>query len=133
MTRIRRGLRRSGHASLHPEQYCRFRDFIELVPPPDDVYTIFLYYTETITDLSQSDDVPVIPATWHVGIVFLARWYYYDDQGDVPKATYGLNAYKAWLSDRSTVFEEETVDIDSSVELPTYSTPQAKLNFDESL
>lgn len=114
-----------------PDRYVRLRDFIELIPTPDDAYTIFIHYTETIADLVQTDDVPVIPIPWHVGIVFLARWYYRDDQGDLPKASYALNAYNGWLSNRPTTFDEETVDIDSAVELPTLTYSEPRLDFDE--
>jgi len=116
-----------------PEYYIRFRDFIQLVAPPDDVYVLEIHYREDITDLSADGDIPIIPLPWHIAIVFLARWYYYDDQGDLPKAAYSLNAYKTWLSDRPTEMDEETADMDSAVELPSIDAGVAEKDFDEGM
>jgi len=123
----------TAQTSAKPKNYVRFRNYLELVPPPDDAYVIRVYYRTSITDLSLDGDEPVIPVTWHIAIVLLARWYYFDDQGDLPKAGYSLRAYDRWLRDRSTIDEEESSDYDSAVELSSLETQDERLNFDQSL
>lgn len=120
-----------------PVWYIRLRQFVTLMTDdggaPDGIYTIRIHYTDTITDLAEATDTPVIPIPWHVGIILLARWYYHDEQGDNPKAAYALNAWRSWLSDRSTEIEEELMaDMDSGVEVPTLTQQDPRLNFDQS-
>jgi hypothetical protein len=117
--------------SGQPERFVRFRNFLKLDPPPDDVYTIRVYYRENITDLSLDGDEPVTPTTWDTGILILARWYYYDAMGDLPKAGYALNAYRTWISDRSTEIEEEMSAYAGGVELPELSSGSGdRVSFD---
>jgi len=41
-------------------------------PIPDDVINIQYRYYKRVTDLSSDADIPVLPAKWHMGIVFTA-------------------------------------------------------------
>lgn len=109
-----------------PQFYVRYRTFVRLIPTPDAVYTIMLYYRESITDLSDDTDEPVIPLDWDIGIKLLARWYYYDEHGDIPKAEYALRAYRNWLEDKPSQMEEETRDQDKGVEMPTLNSRRRK-------
>lgn len=104
-----------------PVQYARFENYIQLFPVPDAVYTIEVYYKVVITALSANADVPVIPESWHEGIVLLARWVYYDEQPDYAKAQYALGVFKDWVAEQPVEVHEETVDLDAAVELPTLS------------
>ncbi len=121
-------------ADAQPTVYARFRDFIRLYPVPDAIYTISLFYRENITDLSLDGDEPVINQPWHHSIRLLARWYYYDEQGDLAKAEYALTAYQRWLSDKPTELSEETRE-DMGVEIPHLKNfkRRARQNFDTSL
>lgn len=120
------------HENGQPLYYVRFRQHIILVPTPDGVYTLEIFYTDTITDLTNDSDVPVLPETWTPAIWMLARWYYYDDQGDMPKADKAFDTYRIWLSDKPSEIEEESVDIDSGAELPTLTNQDPRLDFDHS-
>jgi hypothetical protein len=94
-----------------PTDYIRLASSIMLFPIPDGIYTIMLegvYVEKLVAD----SDVPVIPATWHDGILLRARWYYFDTRGDVGKAIYASNTYKDWLSDKPSEIDEEKVDLD---------------------
>jgi len=116
-----------------PENYIRLREFIRLYPTPDGIYTIWIFHREEIADLAADGDEPVINLSWHPAIPRLARYKYYDEQGDIPKAQYAFTAYQAWLSDKPTEFEEESRDIDSGVTIPTLQRRKtSQLDFERS-
>lgn len=119
------------NVNAKPLKYVRYRDFVELVPIPDDVYTIEVFYKYFVVTLANDGDSPGIPASWHYGIVLLAKWYYYTDQADAPKAAMAYEAFKLWVSDKPTEIDEESVDIDSGVDILTLSqqsTPRQDFN-----
>lgn len=133
---VKFGLRRGDTVTVtqngRPQAYERIRGFVRLYPPPDGIYTIRLRYRENITDLSADGDEPLIPMTWHFGIVLHARWNYFDDKGDIPKATHAWNTFVAWVEGKQTEIEEESIDLDSGVELPTLAgNVEPRLDFDE--
>lgn len=115
-----------------PTGYVRFRDWITLVPTPDDAYTIQLHYKADVTDLSADADEPVLPSVWHRGIVMLAAFYYYDEEGDVPKAQSAYNVYELWASKKPVEVDEEKTDFDSGVTIPSLGTTPKALDFNES-
>jgi len=103
-----------------PTHYIRAGRYIELLSAPDGLYSLTIYYNTHVATLVEDDDEPVIPATWHPGIVLLARYKYWDEFYDVNKAQYSFNAYKLWLADKPSEMDmEKAADLDSSVELPT--------------
>jgi hypothetical protein len=105
-----------------PRYYVRYRNYVELIPTPsEDGFVIEVYYIAIPAILAEDSDIPVLPLTWHDGVVKRARWYYFDEKGDVAQATAALNSYSVWLSDKPSEIEQESVDIDSGVELPTLS------------
>lgn len=112
-----------------PEKYIRYRNFIRIEPMPDDVYDIRLWYKAGIVDLALDADLPVLPASWHEGIIKLARHYYYDAKPDVAKAQYALAVYQSWLSTKPVEVDEEKRDLDKGVRIPTLQRPRA-LDFD---
>ena len=114
----------------NPVSYARWGEGIQLYPQPDGVYQIEVYTKRQVTSLSADGDTPVIPTSWHNGIVLLARWYYYDSIGDLPKAEYAYNTFKLWLADKPVEIEEEKSDIDSGVAIPTLARPTSRLDFD---
>ena len=114
--------------SGQPLQYLRSVDWIELYPIPDAVYTIEMWYKTQVADLASPADEPAIPLPWHVGIVNLGRWYYWDEKGDIPKARWAMDNFKVWVSDMPVEVDEETVGIDSGVRIPTLLN-----NFDKGL
>lgn len=101
-----------------PREYVRYRNYVELLPTPDAVYTIEVFYLALQVLLANDSDVPVLPDNWHDGIWMRAKWYYFMDHGDLAQQTNALNAYTIWLSDKPSEIDEESRDIDSGVELP---------------
>lgn len=102
-----------------PHSYTRYRNYVELHPTPNEENTIEVYYNAIPALLGVDEDIPILPLSWHEGIWMRAKWYYYLDQGDEAKATSANNFYMIWLSDKPSEIEEESVDIDSGVEVPT--------------
>lgn len=116
-----------------PRYYMRHRDWVELHPVPDGVYEMEIFYKIVVEELVADTDEPVIPETWHVGIVSLARYWYYDEEGDLPKAKNAMNAFEVWLSRQPVEVDEEKIDFDSGVGVPTLSElPVARLDFHHS-
>jgi hypothetical protein len=117
-----------------PTGYHLFVGKIEFDPLPDGIYTIVVQARADITALSADSDVPVIPVTWHEGILMLAKYKYYSNQqGDLPKAYAAKNEYKDWLSDQPDEVDEEKMDIDSGVSIPTLGDAlTSRLDFDHS-
>src|SRR5215831_9176859 len=104
---------------MWPRYYVRYRNYVELLPVPDaDGYVIEVFYIAIPGLLAVDLDVPLLPETWHRGIILRARWYFFTDRGDSAQATEALNTYSIWLSDKPSEIEEETVDIDAAVETP---------------
>ena len=116
-----------------PQIYIRTGTGITLDPVPDAVYTIKYLYKGKITPLVADADEPVIPDGWDEGIKLLARHKYYDDKGDLQKAYWATNSYREWMRDQPSEIDEESVDIDSAVELPTLNAglPRYSSNLDE--
>jgi len=119
-----------------PTGYIRYQNQIELDPTPDAVYSIRLILKSGITDLSLDADTPVLPVSWHEGIIKLAKYNYYaNEQNDLPKATFAKQDFKDWLVDQPTEIDEEKVDFDSGVSLPelnAWAANRQRLDFDHS-
>lgn len=108
--------------TTQPLFYIRYRNFIRLEPTPDGVYTIELFYKAGVVNLAGDEDSPILPATWHEGIVKLGRHYFYDEKGDIPKAQYALAIYNSWLSTKPNEVDEEKKDLDKGVRIPSLAT-----------
>jgi hypothetical protein len=105
-----------------PKQYVRYRNYLHLLPTPDQVYTIAVYFKQIAVLLQLDTDVPALPADWHIGIVWRARWYYFVEAGDSQQATIADNNFKLWVLDKPTEIEEETVDQDQGIGRPELQT-----------
>lgn len=105
-----------------PTHYIRYRNFMRLEPTPDGVYTIELFYKAGVVNLVDNADEPILPSTWHEGIIKLARHYFYDEKGDIPKAQYALAIYNSWLSTKPNEVDEEKKDLDKGVRIPTLAS-----------
>jgi hypothetical protein len=105
-----------------PLAYVRQRDWIELSPAPDDVYTIRLTYKATNT-MVQDTDTPVTPVTWDKGILHLARAKFYDEiRLDTEKAKWAFTVYETWVQSKPVEVEEEDfADNVEGVVMPTLS------------
>ena len=100
--------------SAKPLSYVRTKDWIQLMPTPDAVYTIFIYYLTTIADLTLDADTFVLPLPWHDGIVLKARHTFYDERGDIGKAIYSKNEWKEWVADKPSEIDLEKDDLEDA-------------------
>ena len=113
-----RGTANGGPYAGSATRYIRAGRYIELVPTPNAVETIYIYYHTHVASLVEDTDRPVLPESWHPGIIQLARYKWWDERGDMAKATYAYQAYKLWLSDKPSEIDQEKVDMDEAVQLP---------------
>lgn len=90
-----------------PLNYLRERDWVQLFPPPDDIYTLELKYKASAAAMTLDADEPVFPSTWDQGVLYLARWKYWDVRGDLEKASFAYNAWKLWVKDKPSEIAEE--------------------------
>lgn len=97
-----------------PLYYVRAKDWIQLIPTPDAVYNVMIFYLTEIADMVDDGDAPIIPLPWHDGIVLKARHTYYDERGDIGKAIYAKNEWKDWVSDKPSEIDLEKDDLEDS-------------------
>ncbi len=97
-----------------PLYYVRIKNFFQLVPIPDAIYTLDIFYLQMVADLAADADVPVIPAPWHDGMILKARHMYYDERGDIGKAIYAKNEWKDWVSDKPSEIDLEKDDLEDA-------------------
>lgn len=103
-----------------PKAYVRIKNWVQLVPVPDAVYTVSLYYTATSTDMVEDTDEPILPINWHIGLVHYARYIYYDSRQDFAKAQAMLGKWNAWVMTKSQEIDEEKEDNEfAGVVIPT--------------
>lgn len=114
-----------------PSYYVLMENFIRVWPVPDGVYTIEVYYRGAVTNLASNGQTPVIPASWHPGIVKLARQHYYDEiEGDLVKSKAAAESFAMWARGRVIEADEEKTDFDSGVSVvPLDSTGTNRLDF----
>lgn len=74
--------------------YRRENDLI-IWPVPSDVYTITLFYTKTLEELTE-DTVTPLPDEWYEPVLFGGVWRAYLRGGDVDRST-ALKSYQANL------------------------------------
>lgn len=103
-----------------PTDYLRERDWIQLFPPPDDVYTLELFYKAGPATLVADGDEPVTPSSWDEGVLLLARFKYWDNRLDAVKATYAQTVWSNWIKDKPVEVDEElAADDTEGVRIPT--------------
>lgn len=117
-----------------PQFYGRFSTYIQLFPTPDGVYSIELLGRIIAPVLATDTEIPPMPPTWHRGIAIYATYMYYADQArDQQKATFAFNEFAAWVRTKPVEIQDEMIDMDQGVELPTQGgSSSQRLNFDES-
>jgi hypothetical protein len=131
---IKIGERDAPQTLAKPMRYVRYRDWLELDPTPDGVYTMEVYYKYFHGRMSEDQHVPGLPLAWHEGIVVLAKYnYYINIATDQVKAGAAYQAWELWIRTKPTEIDEESVDIDSGVEVvPLNMSTTDRLDFDHS-
>lgn len=111
----------SGAVPGRPSRYALWQNEIQLYPPPDAVYAIEVFCKFEPNTMASPGDVPVLPVSWHYGIVLLGRWYYYDGGGvkDMAAAVDAMNSFTAWAAGRPKPVLQELDDLEQAVEVPT--------------
>lgn len=103
-----------------PSHYNRALGWLEFNCKPDKVYTIALFYKNDMADLVNDGDEPVIPLSWHDGIVKFARYLFYDEKQDFAKAQYMYASWTLWLESKPDELQDELLyDDDGAIEMPT--------------
>lgn len=115
----KRGPRYIGSVPLNvptgkPLNYVRVKNWMQLLPIPDAVYSLYIYYMATPADLVADADSFILPEPWHDGIVLKARHIYFDENGDVGKAIYANNQWKDWVSDKPSEIDLEKEDYEDA-------------------
>lgn len=116
-----RAIDRLDNRPWRPQFYVRYRNYLRLVPVPDAVYVIAVFYKYIPVLLAADADIPSLPEDWHPGIMLRAKWYYYVDTGDLMQSTSADNSFKLWALDKPTEIEEETEDMQEGVRRPESS------------
>lgn len=111
----------SGAVAGRPVAYALWGNEVQFYPPPDGEYNIELYMKFKPPALASPTDVPVIPVSWHMGIVLLGRWYYHDGGGpaiNLAAATSAMQSFSAWAAGRPLPTLQELDDLEQAVEVP---------------
>jgi len=102
-----------------PTNYFRDGGTLYIYPPPDGVYTLRVRYRNATTELSADGDTPIIPLSWHPGVVLLARCKHWESIEDWPKYQVARQGWNDWASTKTDeVAEELKADYDQGVKLP---------------
>jgi hypothetical protein len=75
-------------ATGQPQLYAIQGSNLELWPVPDGPFTVRLRYFRNPAELTNSIDVPEIPATYHHLLVSYALWHCYERENDYNSAQY---------------------------------------------
>lgn len=118
--------------SAQPTRFFRDATKIYLDPPPDDIYNLRLRYRQATVELADDTDEPVIPTSWHIGIVLLARYKYWEVLQDVAKMMVADQAWQKWVSNKSDeIAEELKADNDAAIRVPSLENFASRgLDFD---
>ena len=117
-----------------PQRYGRVGNNIRLFPTPDAVYSIKYLGKQVPADLVAGGDLVVLPDAWMDGMLKLGRAKYYDDIAhNATKAIEAYNSWTLWLETQPTEIDEEKVDDDSGVEIPTLGVVEPRYDWDSSL
>lgn len=93
-----------------PTKYYRQNDSIVLWPTPDQVYTIVIYYLQTLDDLSDADPNPALPKSWQELVLLGATWRGFLQVNDYTKAPLAQKTYAQLLSTAVPVESKEEWD-----------------------
>jgi len=111
----------SGAIAGKPTHYAMWGHEIQLYPPPDDVYAIELVAKFEPPKLVSPGDIPLLPVSWHYGIVSLGCWYYWDGGGvrNPAAAQLAMTSFATWTAGRPKPTLNELEDLEQAVEVPT--------------
>lgn len=111
----------SGAVAGKPTHYALWGNEIQFYPPPDAVYAIELFMKFQPPKMASPGDVPLLPPSWHYGIVALGQWYYWDGGGvrNAAAAQQALTSFATWAAARPQPSLRELDDVDTAVEVPT--------------
>lgn len=100
-----------------PTWYYRDKGNIIVFPTPDAVYSLEFITKIKPTALAADGDTPVLDELWHEGVVFLARWYFWDSILDYPKAQYSFGIWQNWVQTKPNELREDGLDLEEGVEI----------------
>lgn len=114
-----------------PRRYIRDRNWIHLDPPPKAVIIVKFTYTRKITPYTDDNAILTIPEDWHYLVCLRARWIYYTDNQDYPKAQNAWNTFELLAAKHPLPIEKELDERDVPAEFVELgSIRQRDLDFD---
>lgn len=113
-------MRRIGSTEVGvPCEYYLESGFFELFPIPSAVFNMGIQYWYLPGDMVLDSDKPVIPSSWHDGIVLYGRYLFYDSRMDTQKAQYSLASWNAWVISKPDEISEENVFTEGGISVPS--------------
>lgn len=106
----------------YPVRYIRERDWIQFDPPPAYVITIKLTYTKKLSGHTSDTDLLILPEDWHYLVCLRARWLYYSDTQDYPKAQNAWNTFELLAAKHPLPLEKEMDEKDIPAEFVELGT-----------
>ena len=111
----------SGAVAGRPTHYALWGNEIQFYPPLDGTYAFEVFAKFEPPKLTSPGDIPLIPPSWHYGIVLLGRYYYWDGAGvtNLAMAQAAMGSFNLWASGRMPPTLRELDDSEQAVEVPT--------------
>lgn len=100
----------SSEEEAPPTHYFRQGSDITFWPTPDDVYTLILYYRQTLDDLSDSNTDPQLPKSWQELLILGAVYRGFLRFNDYDKANSSKAHYVGQLNSMIPVESKEEWD-----------------------
>jgi len=117
-------------ATGRPKRYYRDVSTVTIYPKPDAIYAMEFVTKIKPTKLTASGDTPILSEPWHEGICLLARWYWFDQHFDYPKAQYAYSVWQTWLQTKPNEAHQESVDLNEAAEFMPNSGGSQVRDFD---
>lgn len=93
-----------------PTHYVREGCGVKLWPTPDDVYTVTMKYWTVLEDLSDTNNEPPIPQSWHEVILLGGVWRAFLQFGDYVRGNAAKSHQKALVDSMVPVEAKEEYD-----------------------
>lgn len=103
-------VRTTGRASSYskPTQWTRRGGYIYLLPTPDAVYSLTIYYRKRVAELSAVGDVTLIGAEWDSIIIKMAYVQSLEKLGEYEKAVYEKKELTDMLINQAAIYDQES-------------------------
>lgn len=116
-----------------PVSYYIEDGILGIDPKPDGAYSLDIEQRKIYVALASDNDVPTIPASWHLGIVILARYQHWEVTGNWQMTQAALAIWNNWVESKSDeVAEEIFADSSFNFQPEGLENSTRRLDFDHS-